>query len=138
MGSESKALRFLSSDSHIVNDSIVELIRTYKHLGSDAVKKDFNTMINNILYKKREGLNSCLRAASRILGEDRSLITPEITEKLTYILEQYQGNMCIELNLDPYKTYRDLYMLAEVIKDDKPELYTYWKEKKDFFYYPEE
>lgn len=138
MGSESKALRFLSADSHIVNDSIVELIRTYKHLGSDAVKKGFNTIINNILYKKQEGLNSCLHAASWILGEDRSLITPEITDKLTYILEQYQGNMCIELNLDPYKAYRDLYMLAEVIKDDKPELYTYWKEKKNFFYYPEE
>ncbi|MGL5561687.1 MAG: hypothetical protein ACRDCN_03565, partial [Tannerellaceae bacterium] len=96
------------------------------------------TLLTNILYKKPEGLRDCLHVAAYILDENREMVTSEIKEKLIYVLEQYQGDVCMQLNLDPYKTYDYLYMLSKVIKDEKPDLYTYWQEKKKFFFYPEE
>lgn len=138
IGSNSIVHGLLSSDSSTVNDSIFELIRTKKYLGLEAIESGFKTLISNILYKKPEGLNDSLYVAAYILNENKEMVTSEIKEKLIYILEQYQGDVCMQLNLDPYKAYHYLYMLSKVIKDEKPDLYTYWHEKKNFFFYPEE
>lgn len=127
-----------SSDRNAVISAINEVIDIAKTGEVQICVPYIDIMIDRIIFKKAEGLISCMHVAFYyIIHNPHILYNDKIEAKLLTILDNYKDDQCQILNLDVAKAFKELSGIAEFMSDKsvESEILTYWLNMKDRFIY---